>query len=91
MLPLQDQRETIAETQRITDEVRREALRAAAADCTVANAVLLDASMQENSQIKEVPKTDDGSNDVLWVNKFAPKHYTHLLSDEVNYFFVDVL
>nr|CAB3230952.1 chromosome transmission fidelity protein 18 homolog [Phallusia mammillata] len=77
------QQERLLETQRITEEVRRETL--GLSDNTLMNQVLSESTMtmdSENLEDEGIYSGEENSNDGLWVNKFAPTHYTHLLSDE---------
>ncbi|CAK8695847.1 unnamed protein product [Clavelina lepadiformis] len=64
--------DVVEESKKITDEIRRAAL---------AGSSIPDSSMEEDVD-EGVYSGDDNSTDGLWVNKYAPTHYTHLLSDE---------
>ena len=74
----QRQYDVIEESRRITDEIRREALQLSAS---------INESLEESPE--RLSKKEDKTNPEktskagLWVNKYAPTRYTHLLSDEV--------
>lgn len=88
---------------RITDEVRKNAniisesqeihalsklidLNSGVSDA--AQILAMDTSM-EQSEIEQHAKAKDGNSEQgLWLNKYAPTQYTHLLSDEVNLFVI---
>ena len=77
----QRQLDVVEESRRITDEIRRETLRFSSS----LNEELVLSPEEDQRKEKKTKSGKENVPDGLWVNKYAPTRYTHLLSDEVRW------